>query len=52
MTLSTSAVAVCCCRDFAQLVKQPRVFDGDDGLSREVLDEVDLLSMNGRTSLR
>ena len=37
MTLSTSAVAVCCCSDFAQLVEQPRVLDGDDGLGGEVL---------------
>ena len=37
MTLSTSAVAVCCCRDSAQLVEQARVLDGDDRLSGEVL---------------
>ena len=37
MTLSTSAVAVCCCKRFAQLVEQPRVLDGDDGLGGEVL---------------
>ena len=36
MTLSTSAVAVCCWRGFAQLVEQPRVLDGDDGLVGEV----------------
>src|SRR5262249_55825928 len=28
---------------FAQLVEQPRVLDGDDGLAGEVLDERDLL---------
>ena len=43
MTLSTSAVAVCCCSDFAQLVEQARVLDGDDGLGGEVLDQLDLL---------
>ena len=50
MTLSTSEVAVCCSSDFgeivgtlAQLVEQPRVLDGDDGLGGEVLDQLDLL---------
>ncbi len=43
MTLSTSAVAVCCCSDLAQLVEQPRVLDGDDGLRGEVLHQLDLL---------
>ena len=43
MTLSTSAVAVCCCRRFAQLVEQPHVLDGDDGLIGEILDQLDLL---------
>ena len=43
ITLSTSAVAVCCCRDFAQLVEQPRILDGDDGLRGEILDQFDLL---------
>ena len=43
MTLSTSAVAVCCWRRFAQLVEQPRVLDGDDRLRSEVLDQLDLL---------
>ena len=32
MTLSTSAVAVCCWSRLAQLVEQPRVLDGDHGL--------------------
>ena len=36
-------MAVCCCERFAQLAKQPRVLDGDDGLSGEVLDQLDLL---------
>ena len=43
MTLSTSAVAVCCCSDFAQLVEQPRVLDGDDCLGGEILYQLDLL---------
>ena len=36
-------MAVCCCRDFAQLVEQPGVLDGDDGLAGEILDQLDLL---------
>ena len=45
MTLSTSEVAVCCCpdRSSAQLIEQPRVLDGDDGLRGEVLNQLDLL---------
>ena len=43
MTLSTSAVAVCCCKRFAQLVEQPRVLDGDDGLGGKVRHQLDLL---------
>ncbi len=43
MTLSTSAVAVCCCKRFAQLAEQARILDGDDGLCGEVLDQLDLL---------
>ncbi len=39
MTLSTSAVAVCCWR---QLVKQPRVLYSDDGLRGEVSYQLDL----------
>ena len=55
MTLSTSAVAVCCCSDSqiscaAQLVEQARVLDGDDGLSGEVRDQLDLL-VGERTDL-
>ena len=42
--LSTSEVAVCCSQQiFAQLVEQPRVLDGDDGLVGEILDQLDLL---------
>ena len=48
ITLSTSEVAVCCsaigdhrCAD--ELVEQPRVLDGDDGLRGEVRDQLDLL---------
>ncbi len=47
MILSTSAVAVCCCRDFAQLVEQPCILDGDDGLSGKVLHQRDLLVGEG-----
>ena len=43
ITLSMSAVAVCCCRDFAQLVEQARVLYGDDGLLSEVAQELDML---------
>ena len=42
ITFSTSAVAVCCCSDFPQLVEQPRVLDGDDGLGGEILDQLNL----------
>ena len=53
MTLSTSAVAVCCCKAIvlAQFVEQPRVLDGDDGLSGEVLDQFDLLVGEGTNFL-
>ena len=30
-------------QQFAQLVEQPRVLDGDDGLAGEILDQLDLL---------
>ena len=43
ITLSTSAVAVCCCKRFAQLVEQAGVLDRDDGLVGEVGDQLDLL---------
>ena len=43
MTLSTSAVAVCCASDSAQLAQQPRILDGDHRLRGEVLDQLDLL---------
>ena len=49
MTFSTSAVAVCCCSDFAELggarlhlVEQPHILDGDHRLVGEGLDELDL----------
>ena len=43
MTLSTSAVAVCCCSDFAQLVEQPSVLDGNDSLICKIGHKFDLL---------
>ena len=42
MTWSTSAVAVCCSSDCLQFVEQPRVLDGDNGLSGEVRYQGDL----------
>ena len=36
----------------AQLVEQPRILDGDDGLRGEVRHKLDLLVGEGRTSLR
>ena len=58
MTLSTSAVAVCCSairrggvRLPTQLVEQPRVLDGDHGLSGEVLHQLDLLVSKGANFL-
>ena len=36
-------MAVCCCRDFAQLVEQAGVLNGDDGLGGKVRDKLDLL---------
>ena len=59
ITWSTSDVAVCCSKRLgevrgalAQFVEQPRVLDGDDGLSGEVLDKRDLPVGEGRTSWR
>ena len=49
MTLSTSEVAVCCSSDSAQLVEQPGVLDGDDGLVGESVTSSICLSLNGRT---
>ena len=43
MTLSTSAVAVCCCRLVAQFVEQPGVLDGDDSLVGKGRHQFDLL---------
>jgi hypothetical protein len=47
MTLSTSAVAVCCCSDSRRLVEQPRVLDGDDCLSSKICHQRDLLVIEG-----
>ena len=38
IALSTSAVAVCCCKDSRNSSEQPRVLDRDDCLCGEVLD--------------
>jgi hypothetical protein len=43
MTLSTSAVAVCCCRDFPQLIGQTGVLDRYHRLAGEVRHQFDLL---------
>src|SRR6516164_27293 len=50
MILNTSEAAVCCSSDsvrssvaLAQLIEQPRVLYGDDGLSGEALHQLDLL---------
>ena len=50
ITLSTSAVAVCCCSDFASssvrclhLVEQPDILDRDHCLVGEGRDQLDLL---------
>ena len=54
MTLSTSAVAVCCCSDSVRssvrclhLVEQPHVLDRDHGLVGEGLHQLDLLLREG-----
>ena len=47
MTLSTSAVAVCCCSDFAQFVEQAGVLDGDDCLLSKIANKLDLLIGEG-----
>ena len=53
MTRSTSAVAVCCSSRLPQFVQQPRILDGDDDLSGEVLHKRrSALSVNGRASRR
>ena len=52
MTLSTSAVAVCCCNDSPQLVEQSKhVLDSDDGLGRKVLHKFDLFVGEGANLL-
>ena len=43
MTLSTSRWRSAAAEQFSQLVQQPRVLDGDDGLVGEVGEERDLL---------
>ena len=43
MTFSTSAVAVCCCNEFAQFLQQPRILDGDDRLFGKIAQKRDLL---------
>ena len=59
MTLSTSAVAVCCCsasveiaRARLHLVEQARVLDRDHRLVGEGLDELDLRGVNAPGSWR
>ena len=52
MTLSTSAVAVCCCSGFAQLGEETGVLDRDHRLGGEILDQVDVLIGEGRTTCR
>ena len=54
MTLSTSAVAVCCCKRLAEiggarlhLLEQPHVLDGDHRLIGEGLDEFNFARANG-----
>ena len=54
MTCNTSVVAVWRSSDFSeiigaltQFVEQPRILDGDDGLSGEVPDQFDLLVGEG-----
>ena len=49
ITLSTSAVAVCCSAT-AQLVEQPRVLDGDNCLCGEFCSSSICFSVKGRTS--
>ena len=52
ITLSTSAVAVCCCNDFAtpmlaQLLQQPRIFDCDYSLVGKSRNQLDLTVTEG-----
>ena len=52
MTLSTSAVAVCRSgSDFAQLAKQSRVLNSNDGLAGKVLHQFNLLVGKGTNLL-
>ena len=52
MTLRTSAVAVCCCRDSRSSLNYPRVLHRDYGLVGEVVASSICLSVNGLTSSR
>jgi hypothetical protein len=59
MTLSTSAVAVCCCSDFLEiacarlyLLEQPRILDRDHGLVGKSPDESELLFRKLEASLQ
>ena len=48
-------MAVCCSSMeivYAQFVEQPRVLDRNDCLGGKILNQLDLLSVNGRTSWR
>ena len=47
MTPSTSAVAVCCSSDFAQLGEQARILDGDHRLIGEALQQLQLGRLEG-----
>ena len=49
MTLSTSAVAVCCWRRFPKFVEQPHILDGDHRLVGKVSTSSICLSVNGLT---
>ena len=44
MTWSTSEVRRLLLQRLAQFVQQPRVLDGDDGLAREVFQQLDSVS--------
>jgi hypothetical protein len=43
MTLSTSAVAVCCCSDSRSSLSSRVFSNGDHGLRGEILDQLDVL---------
>ena len=52
MTLSTSDGGGLLLQRLAQLVEQPRVLDGDDGLAAKFWTSSICLSVKGRTSCR